>query len=161
MLFWDCICSGINVWEVCCMSPDALTNQHVTACSVRWRMMSSVSDTNARSAAPTRWPFCFKSHLTFWHFREWVCVFWHHREILLFASKTMNILIYDATSALELVCFALQLLYVMSESSSSGHPHHQPQQQIWGQWSDLRTMADLLHQTLMEEWQIQPHMGGW
>lgn len=38
--------------------------------------------------------------------------------------------------------------------------HQQQQQQLRSQWSDPRTASDLLHQALMEAWQIQHHMGG-
>lgn len=75
-------------------------------------------------------------------------------QLMLFTPKTINILVYGATSALHLLCLAVLQLYVRSEWSSSPgrRPAHQlQQQQIWGQWTDLRTMADLLHQALMEE----------
>lgn len=38
--------------------------------------------------------------------------------------------------------------------------HQQQQQQLRSQWSDPGTASDLLHQALMEAWQIQHHMGG-
>lgn len=72
---------------------------------------------------------------------------------LMFTSKTINILVYGATSALDLLRLVLQLHVTSDSSSSPGrcHAHQLLQQQIWGRWTDLRTMADLLHQALMEE----------
>lgn len=73
---------------------------------------------------------------------------------LMFTSKTINILVHDATSALDSLRPVVLQLYVRSESSSSPgrrHAHQLQQQQIWGQWTDLGTMADLLHQAFMEE----------
>lgn len=53
----------------------------------------------------------------------------------------------------------LVVIFERNEWITTKH-HQQQQQQLRSQWSDPGTASDLLHQALMEAWQIQHHMGG-